>query len=97
MTLDVELLGRSIRLSCEPEKKDDLLNAVELLNEQADEVSGKGKIVGTERIAIMAGLNIAHELLTIKTKGVDLKALRGKIREMEAKIEGVLNEQEKLF
>ncbi len=95
--LEVEILGRPMRLSCKEEEKEELLNAVALLDKQIQEIRETGKIVGSERIAIMAALNMAHNLLTVQTRGINLNELRSTISSMGKKIDTVLNDQEKLF
>ena len=95
--LEVEILGRPMRLACKEEEKEELLNAVALLDKQIQEIRETGKIVGSERIAIMAALNMAHNLLTVQTHGINLNELRSTISSMGKKIDTVLNDQEKLF
>lgn len=95
--LEVEILGRPMRLACKEEEKEELLNAVALLDKQIQEIRETGKIVGSERIAIMAALNMAHNLLTVQTRGINLNELRSTISSMGKKIDTVLNDQEKLF
>jgi cell division protein ZapA len=86
-----------MRLACEEEERGDLLNAVALLDEHIQEIRESGKVVGSERIAIMAALNIAHKLLTVQTRGINLNEIRSTITSIGEKIDIVLNDQEKLF
>ena len=65
-TLDVSILGREYRVACKQSERDELLLAVQLLDRRMREIRDSGKIAGTERIAVMAALNIAHELLQAK-------------------------------
>ncbi len=95
--LEVEILGKSIRLTCNEDEKEALLNAVALLDDQIKDIREGGKIVGSDRIVIMAALNISHQLLTLQTRGINLDELRGKIATMSKQIDTVLNDQEKLF
>jgi cell division protein ZapA len=95
--LEVEILGKPMRLACEEEERGDLLNAVALLDEHIQEIRESGKVVGSERIAIMAALNIAHKLLTVQTRGINLSEIRSTITSIGEKIDIVLNDQEKLF
>ena len=67
-TLNVNILDREYGVSCPPEEVEDLKNSARLLDERMREIRRSGKIVGVERIAVMAALNIAHEL--IQTKAV---------------------------
>jgi cell division protein ZapA len=63
VTLDVALLGRSYKVACKQEERAELEEAVTLLEGRLQEIRAGGKITGTERIAVMAALNLAHELM----------------------------------
>lgn len=95
--LEVEILGKPMRLTCKEDEKEALLNAVALLDNQIKDIREGGKIVGSDRIVIMAALNISHQLLTLQTRGINLDELRGTITTMGKQIDTVLNDQEKLF
>jgi len=62
------------------------------------EIRDAGKIASVERIAIMAALNIAHELLTTKVGGgFDLSEVKRRMQAMQATIEATLVDQDELF
>ena len=97
-TLDISLLGRSYRVACSDEEREALLQAVAYLEGKMGEIKKAGKVAGTERIAVMAALNIAHELLSMRLgQGFDVGAARRRLGEIEAKLEAALAKQEKLF
>ncbi|MDA1331519.1 MAG: cell division protein ZapA [Proteobacteria bacterium] len=96
-TLEVEILGKPVRLTSHENEKEGLLNAVAFLNDQIKEIRKGGKIVGSDRIIIMAALNISHQLLTLQTRGINLNDLRGKITTMSKQIDTVLNDKENQF
>jgi cell division protein ZapA len=62
--LTINLLGREFRVGCPEGEEKQLLASVDYLNRKLKEVRDYGKVVGNERIAIMAALNIAHECLS---------------------------------
>ena len=62
ITLDVSLLGRDYKVACKESERSELLDAVALLDRRMREIRDTRKIAGSERIAVMAALNIAHEL-----------------------------------
>ncbi len=95
--IEIEILGRSIRLGCKKEEKEDLLSAVALLENQIQEVRDSSKTTGSDKIVIMAALNIAHKLVTFQTRGIDLRELRSKIDQLGDEIDTVLNDQDNLF
>ena len=100
--ITVSLLGREFRVGCPEGEEAQLLSAVEHLNRKLKEVRDTGKVVGNERIAIMAALNIAHEHLSNPGKangaGYDGTAYRRRILAMQETLESALvADQENLF
>jgi len=63
VTLDVSLLGRDFKVACKEAERAELTDAVALLDRRMREIRETGKIAGAERIAVMAALNLAHDLL----------------------------------
>lgn len=95
--LQITVMGREFRVACPENEQKDLLEAVDYLNKKMDEIRDNGKVVGIERIAIMAALNIAHELLTTKVGGFDMAALKRRMQSMETTLDQALRDQSKLF
>jgi cell division protein ZapA len=54
-------------------------------------------VIGVERIAMMAALNLAHELLTTRSGGVDIGGMKGKVARMQSMVDDAIAEQNKLF
>jgi cell division protein ZapA len=98
-TIDVSIMGRAYKVACTDEERDDLLAAVALLDRKMSEIKAAGKVASAERIAVMAALNIAHDFLHSKStaSGVDLEALRRRMRSMQATLDEALAPQEKLL
>ena len=63
ITLDITILGREFKVACKERERDELLEAVALLDKRMREIRDAGKVTGTDRIAVMTALNFAHELL----------------------------------
>jgi len=107
--LDITLLGKEYRVACPPQERDALLAAVAYVDEKMHDIAEKTKSNISERIAVMAALNIAHEHLSLKSAasetqltvgsetGLDFGAVRRRISDMEAKLEAVLAPQDKLI
>jgi cell division protein ZapA len=98
--LTISLMGREFRVGCPEGEEKQLLASVDYLNRKLREVRDTGKVVGNERIAIMAALNIAHELLSNypNAPGFDAAAFRGRIEAMQETVESALAaDQENLF
>jgi len=64
--VSVTILDKEYLIACQDHERDQLLHAVEFLNDKLKEVKSSGKIIGSERIAVMSALNITHELLAYK-------------------------------
>jgi cell division protein ZapA len=95
--LDVSIMGREFRVACPEDEQDELLAAVSYLDRKMREIRDSGKVIGVERIAIMAALNIAHELLTTRTGGFDIGDFKRRIGSMQEQLDQALEDQEKLL
>jgi cell division protein ZapA len=98
----ISLLGREFRVACPEGEQKQLMASVDYLNRRMKEVRDTGKVVGNERIAIMAALNIAHELMSNPGKAsspsVDNTAIKRRIVAMQETLDAALAaDQENLF
>ena len=97
-TLDVSIMGRSYRVTCAEEEREALLAAVGYVDKKMTEIKAASKVAGTERIAVMAALNIAHELLTTRVPGgFDVGEVKRRMRSMQSAIDAALSSQDELF
>ena len=87
----VTILDKEYLIACSDEERELLNDAASLLNDKMQELKISGKVVGSERIAVLAALNIAHEMLAYKkanesyTSNVD-----GTILRLRSKIDDAL-------
>ncbi len=96
--LQINIMGREFRVACPDNEQKGLLEAVDYLNKKMNEIRDAGKIVGLERIAIMAALNIAHELLSTKVGGgFDIAEVKRRMAHMETVLDQALGDQKELF
>jgi len=65
-SIAVKILGKDYQVACTEDQVHSLINAALLLDGKMKDIKATGRIVGLERIAVMAALNLAHELLTFK-------------------------------
>jgi len=97
-TIEVSVLGRNYRIACEDGERAALLEAVAYLDGKMAAIKKAGKVTGTDRIAVMAALNIAHELLSTRLGGdFDVGQAKRRISQIEAKLDEALAKQENLF
>lgn len=66
LTVTVRIMGREYAVACPREGHEALVASAEFLNQRMVTIRRRGKALGAERIAVMAALNIARELLTLK-------------------------------
>jgi cell division protein ZapA len=64
----VRILEKEYQVSCPANERTDLLDSAEILNAKMREIRDSGKVVGLDRIAVMAALNMANELLHVKER-----------------------------
>jgi len=96
--LQINVMGREFRVACPDSEQKGLLEAVDYLNKKMNEIRDSGKVVGLERIAIMAALNIAHELLSTKVGGgFDIAEIKRRMAHMETVLDQVMADQKELF
>ncbi len=91
-TVVVNIMGKDYKIACEPNEKDTLLKSARDLNEQMCKMRDSGKVIGEERIAVMAALNISHELQTLKSNNMSavLPNWKDSMASMMVKIEKIL-------
>jgi cell division protein ZapA len=105
--LDIILLGKEYRVTCEKEEKDALLRAVAYVDEKMREIAGKTR-GNNERAAVMMALNTAHEFLRLQNRtseerevtrndetGLDFDDIKRRIASMEAQLDAVLESQDR--
>ena len=93
----VNILGKEYQISCPEEEKPALSASAQLLHDGMDKIRASGKVVGLDRIAVMAGLNIAHELVSVQDQqeNGDPETTK-KLLQMKDKVSAFLNEERQL-
>jgi cell division protein ZapA len=94
--LQINVMGREFRVACPENEQKELLEAVDYLNKKMSDIRDNGKVIGLERIAIMAALNIAHELLSTKVGGFDMASIKRRMQHIETMLDQAIRDQSKL-
>ncbi len=90
--ITVMILDREYRFACEPEERQQLLEAAHQLDMQMREIRNSGRLMALERIAVMAALNLTDELLTIKKHDTARRdKIDSRIRHLADKLDGALS------
>jgi cell division protein ZapA len=102
--IDVKILEREYRLAVNTDDKPQLLEAVKLVDDRMRVIREGGRVTGMDRIAVMAALQLAHELVTNKVSGGGAAApsapsndMLKRLQRMNAELDQELKRQESLF
>ena len=66
-TVTIDILDKGYQVACEPEQEEELRQAARDLDDQMRAIRSTGKVIGLERVAIMAALNLSHQVLSLKS------------------------------
>jgi cell division protein ZapA len=93
--VDVALLGRQFTIGTSSDERETLQEAVHLLEDKIEAIRSQGRIVDADKIAIMAALNIAHDLLKTKVgEGLEMAAFQRRIRGLNEAADTALRESQ---
>jgi cell division protein ZapA len=87
----IRILDKEYQIACSEEERHSLLDSARYLDERMKEIRSTGKVVGSERVAVMAALNITHDLLQSRLKAKNNVAVdSAKIKNLQEKVETAL-------
>jgi cell division protein ZapA len=90
--VSVRILEKEYQVACPVEERSALLDAAELLNGKMREIRDGGNVMGLDKIAVMAALNLANELQSIRNRDTSSESgITGKIRQLRERVETALN------
>jgi cell division protein ZapA len=95
--VSVRILDKEYFVGCPPDERNDLLESAEYLNKKMREIRDTGKVVGADRIAVMAALNMANELLRLRKQDQEIQGtVSGRVKNMRERVEGALQRTRQL-
>ncbi|MGH8198361.1 MAG: cell division protein ZapA [Steroidobacteraceae bacterium] len=95
--VSVRILEKEYHISCPAAERAALLDSAEYLNRRMREIRDSGKVVGLDRIAVMAALNIVNELLQSRGHDEGLESdLAARIKAMRERVESALTRGQQL-
>jgi cell division protein ZapA len=87
----VRLLDKEYQVACPEDEREALIESAEILNRKMREIRDSGKVVGLERVAVMAALNVCHDMLQGKTSALKAdERMLGRIRILNDALAGAL-------
>jgi cell division protein ZapA len=95
--VSVRILDKEYRVACPASERTDLLDSAEVLNAKMREIRDSGRVVGLDRIAVIAALNMANELLHAQARGrlID-NDFSNRLKLISERVENVLGESRPL-
>jgi cell division protein ZapA len=95
--VSVRILEKEYTMACPYEERSALLDSAEFLNARMREVRDSGKVVGSDRIAVMVALNLANEYLKLKEREAKLEGdASGRVKHLRERVEAQLAKGQQL-
>ncbi|TFF42996.1 cell division protein ZapA [Pseudomonas sp. RIT623] len=93
-SVTVQILDKEYSIICPPEERNNLVGAARYLDGKMREIRSSGKVIGADRIAVMAALNITHELLhrQERPEATSGGATREQVRELLERVDQALSD-----
>ena len=95
--VSVRILDKEYQVACPAKERTDLLDSAEILNNKMREIRDSGRIVGLDRIAVMAALNMANDLIQAKARDQELEGgISDRLKLISDRVDNVLSETHQL-
>ena len=95
--VSVRILDKEYQVACPLEERTDLLDSAEILNTKMREIRDSGRIVGLDRIAVMAALNMANDLMHAKARDQELEGgISQRLKLISDRVDHVLSDTQQL-
>ena len=95
--VSVRILDKEYQVACPANERTDLLDSAEVLNAKMREIRDSGRIVGLDRIAVMAALNMANDLLNAQARDRELDGdVSNRLKVISERVESVLGASQQL-
>jgi cell division protein ZapA len=88
--LSVRILEKEYQIACSDDERDDLIQAARYLEGRLKEIADKGKIIGSERAAIMAALNISYEMVKSQDVVGQQRSHEQRLEKLQQEVRGVV-------
>ena len=90
LAVTIRVLDKDYQVACPADERDALMDSARFLDEKMREIRDSRKIMGTDRVAVMAALNITHDLLQEKAGIGKDQGTKMKLRNLQAKVEAAI-------
>lgn len=90
LAITVNILDRDYQIACKSEEKESLLAAAKFLDQKMREIRDRGNVIGIDRIAVMAALNITHDFLQLKPLEEEQRTIADRISALKRTISEIV-------
>ena len=87
--VSLNILGKEYKIACAVDEQEGLIRTAQELDKQMRKIRDTGKVVGNERIAVLAALNLAHDGSPANSNASDAEFCQ-RLNNLRQKIENVL-------
>lgn len=95
--VSVRILEKEYQFACPSNEKNDLIRSAEYLNARMKQIRDSGNVVGTDRIAVMAALNLANDLLKGRNRDQAVEMnLGSRLKSLRERVESALEDGKQL-
>ena len=95
--VSVRILDKEYQVACPADERTNLLDSAEILNQKMREIRDSGRIVGLDRIAVMAALNMANDLINAKERDQELEGgISQRLKVINDRVDNVLSGTQQL-
>ena len=90
ISLKVRILDKDYQVNCQPAEREVLENSAQILNDKMEDIRRSSNIIGVERIAVMAALNLTHDLLRAEDTAKQDAGASQVLEAIDSKLDSVL-------
>jgi cell division protein ZapA len=95
--VSVRILDKEYQVACPASERTNLLDSAEILNDKMREIRDSGRIVGLDRIAVMAALNMANDLIQANARDQELEGgISNRLKIISDRVDNVLGDSQQL-
>ncbi|MDE0762266.1 MAG: cell division protein ZapA [Cellvibrionales bacterium] len=90
ISLKVRILEKDYQVNCQPSERDALQNSAQILSDKMEQIRRNSNVIGIERIAVMAALNLTHDLLRAEDTAKQDASASKVLEAIDSKLDSVL-------
>ncbi|MEJ2514131.1 MAG: cell division protein ZapA [Gammaproteobacteria bacterium] len=95
--VSVRILEKEYQFACPDEERNDLIRSAEYLNAKMKQIRDGGRVVGLDRIAVMAALNLANDVLKVRNRDEAVEAtVAPRLKALRERVEAALEDGKQL-